>query len=184
MMEITRAAIPDVLIIRPAKRVDERGFFSETYEAGALRRVGIDIDWVQENHVCSAERGVVRGLHFQAPPAAQAKLIRVVRGAIYDVAVDLRKTSPSYGRHVALELSAENWLQLLAPVGFAHGYCALRAGVEVVYKVSAEHAAEHEGGLNWDDPALGIVWPVAAQEARVSPRDRSWPAFSEFNSPF
>lgn len=184
MMRIERTAIEGVLIVRPEKHSDARGFFSETFKASVLREAGVEIDWVQDNHVYSVERGVLRGLHFQAPPAAQAKLIRVVRGAIYDVAVDLRSNSPTYGRHVAVELSAANWLQLLVPPGFAHGYCALTPETEVAYKVSAQHAPEREGGLLWNDPELGIAWPVSPEEVRLSPRDARWPRLSELSSPF
>jgi dTDP-4-dehydrorhamnose 3,5-epimerase len=182
-MQIERAAIPDVLIIRPKKHGDHRGFFSETFKAAALREAGVELDWVQDNHSFSAARGVVRGLHFQRPPKAQAKLLRVTHGAVFDVAVDIRKGSATYGRHVAVELSAENWTQIYVPVGFAHGYCTLTENTEVLYKVSADYAPAEEGGLIWDDPDLGIDWPIRG-DATLSARDREWPRFRESVSPF
>jgi dTDP-4-dehydrorhamnose 3,5-epimerase len=183
-MQIERAAIPDVLIIRPKKHGDHRGFFSETFRASALREAGVDLDWVQDNHSFSAARGVVRGLHFQRHPKAQAKLLRVIRGAVFDVAVDIRKGSPTYGRHVAVELSAENWAQIYVPVGFAHGFCTLTENAEVLYKVSAEYGPAEEGGVLWNDPDLGIAWPIGAEQATLSPRDLEWPRFKDFDSPF
>ncbi len=183
-MQIERTAIDGVLIVRPRKIGDERGFFSETYKREALAEAGADIDWIQDNHAFSAQRGVVRGLHFQAPPNAQAKLMRVIRGAIYDVAVDIRKGSATYGQHVGIELGAENWAQLLVPAGFAHGYCALTENTEVHYKVSADYAPSEESGLLWNDPDLAIAWPISASEAILSPRDRTWQRFRDFVSPF
>lgn len=183
-MEITRAAIPDVLIIKPKKHGDHRGFFSETFKSAALRAHGVMLDWVQDNHSFSAARGVVRGLHFQRTPKAQAKLLRVTRGAIFDVAVDARKTSPTYGQHVAVELSADNWAQLYVPIGFAHGFCTLTENTEVLYKVSAEYGPAEEGGLLWNDPDLGIDWPISAEHATLSARDLEWPRFRDFVSPF
>jgi dTDP-4-dehydrorhamnose 3,5-epimerase len=183
-MHIERTAIDGVLIVRPRKIADARGFFSETFKHSALAEAGADVEWVQDNHTLSVRRGVVRGLHFQAPPHAQAKLIRVTRGAIFDVAVDIRRGSATYGQHLAIELSAENWTQAFIPAGFAHGYCALTDNTEVHYKVSAEHAPAEEGGLLWDDPDLAIAWPIGASEATLSLRDRTWPRFKDFVSPF
>lgn len=183
-MEIEPTAIADVLIIRPRKHGDHRGFFSETFRASALKAVGVDVDWVQDNHSFSTTRGVVRGLHYQRAPKAQAKLLRVIRGAILDVAVDIRTGSPTFGHHVAVELSADNWMQLYVPVGFAHGFCTLTDDTEVLYKVSAEYAPAEEGGLLWDDPALGIAWPVASHAATLSERDQRWPCLADLVSPF
>jgi dTDP-4-dehydrorhamnose 3,5-epimerase len=183
-MQIERTALEGVLIIRPKKHGDHRGFFSETFRHSALQAEGVVVDWAQDNHSFSAVRGVVRGLHFQRAPKAQAKLLRVTRGAVFDVAVDIRQGSPSYGRHVAVELSAENWTQIYVPAGFAHGFCTLSENTEVLYKVSSEYAPELEGGLVWNDPDLGIVWPIAAEDATLSPRDRDWPPFKDFASPF
>ncbi len=183
-MRIERAAIPDVLIIRPKKHGDHRGFFSETFRSAALKEAGVDLDWVQDNHSYSQARGVVRALHFQRPPMAQAKLLRVIRGAILDVVVDIRRASPTFGRHVAVELSAENWAQIYVPIGFAHGYCTLTEGCEVLYKVSAEYAPALEGGVLWSDPDLGIDWPIASDEATLSARDHDWPRLKDLVSPF
>ena len=183
-MDIERASIPDVLLLRPAKHGDQRGFFSETFRAATLRDAGVDFDWVQDNHSYSAKQGVVRGLHFQAPPAAQAKLLRVTRGAIFDVAVDLRKTSPTYGKHVATELSAENWMQILVPPGFAHGFCTLSDHTEVLYRVSSYYSPAEESGVLWCDPDLAIGWPISPENATISDRDRHWPRLKDVHSPF
>lgn len=183
-MEITPTAIPDVLIVKPKKHGDHRGFLSETFKATALREHGVVVDWVQDNHSFSSARGVVRGLHFQRPPKAQAKLLRVTRGSVLDVAVDVRKNSPTYGQHVAVELSADNWTQIYIPVGFAHGFCTLTENAEVLYKMSAEYGAAEEGGLLWDDPDLGIDWPIDAKDATLSSRDLELPRFKDFVSPF
>ena len=164
--------------------VDSRGSFSEVYSAEALARAGIAIEFVQDNHSCSALRGTVRGLHFQTPPFAQHKLVRVVRGAIWDVALDLRRSSPTYGRHVGVALSAREWNQLLVPIGFAHGFATLEPDTEVIYKVSARYAPEHDRGVRWNDPALRIRWPVAEGEVRLSDKDRALPALAEIETPF
>jgi dTDP-4-dehydrorhamnose 3,5-epimerase len=183
-MEVERTAIPDVLVIRPKKFGDERGFFSEVFKNDVLKAHGVDLPWVQDNHSFSATRGVVRGLHFQTAPFAQAKLLRVARGAILDVAVDIRRDAPTYGQHVAVELSAENWAQLYVPIGFAHGFCTLVENTEVLYKVTAPYAPTHEGGLMWNDPALGIAWPISAGEATVNARDQNWPGLTGFETRF
>lgn len=183
-MRIERASIPDICIVRPARHGDERGFFSETFKASAFKEAGIDRTWLQDNHVYSRQRGVVRGLHFQNPPAAQAKLLRVTRGAVFDVAVDIRRGSPFFGGHVAVELSADNWAQIFVPEGFAHGYCTLTDETEVLYKVSCNYAPACEGGLRWDDPELAIQWPVDREAAIYSERDLKWPCFADFTSSF
>ncbi|WP_046864946.1 dTDP-4-dehydrorhamnose 3,5-epimerase [Microvirga massiliensis] len=179
MIEVTPTAIPAVKIVRPPVFADPRGTFSEVYNRQALAAVGIEIAFVQDNVSLSRPVGTVRGLHFQAPPFAQDKLVRVVRGRILDVAVDLRRGSPSFGRHVAVELSGENRLQLLVPVGFAHGFCTLAPDTEVHYKVSAHYAAAHDHGLAWDDPALGIAWPVKPEDALLSDKDRAQPRLAD-----
>ena len=179
MLEILPTAIEAVTIVAPKRFGDERGFFSEVYNASAFAEAGIETLFVQDNHSLSARVGTVRGLHFQSPPHAQVKLVRVTRGRILDVAVDLRRSSPTYGRHVAVELSAQNWRQLLVPVGFAHGFCTLEPDTEVVYKVSAPYAAAHDLGLAWDDPALGIAWPVGPAEATLSDKDRRQPRLAD-----
>jgi dTDP-4-dehydrorhamnose 3,5-epimerase len=175
-VEVSDTAIPEVKLLRPKRYRDGRGFFSETYHQGALRALGIDLDFVQDNHSLSAERGTIRGLHFQIPPRAQAKLVRVTRGSILDVAVDIRSGSPSEGRHVAEILSAENWLQMFVPEGFAHGFCTLEPGTEVIYKVTDFYAPECERGILWSDRDLGIEWPVDRSEAIVSEKDGEHPA--------
>ena len=171
-MHIERFSIEDIFAIVPVKRVDDRGFFSETYRSEALRSQGVTADFVQENHVYSAERGVLRGLHFQTPPHAQGKLVRCIRGAILDVAVDIRAKSPTYGCHVALELSAENWKQLWLPPGFAHGYITLEPDCEVIYKVTDYWAPDCERGLAWNDPSLGIDWRCSSSDIIMADKDR------------
>ena len=178
-MEISRLALPDICILKPVRHGDERGFFSETYNARQLAGFGIDLTFVQDNHAYSAQPGTVRGLHFQIPPHAQDKLIRVVRGSIFDVAVDLRQGSPTYGRHVSVVLSAGAWNQILIPVGFAHGLCTLEPDTEVLYKVTDYYAPDCDHGLLWNDPALGIEWPAAAAAAIVSERDRRHPVLAD-----
>ncbi|MGQ9368780.1 dTDP-4-dehydrorhamnose 3,5-epimerase [Azospirillum sp. ST 5-10] len=178
-MDIQRLDIPEIAILKPAKYGDARGFFSETYNKQRLAEAGIALDFVQDNHAYSAERGTVRGLHFQLAPAAQDKLVRVVKGAILDVAVDIRRGSPTYGRHVAVEISADAWNQILVPAGFAHGYCTLTPDTEIIYKVTDYYAPAHDRGLLWNDPALGIAWPVAAEEAVLSDKDRRQPTLAE-----
>ncbi|OJU13194.1 MAG: dTDP-4-dehydrorhamnose 3,5-epimerase [Caulobacterales bacterium 68-7] len=182
-MRITPLAIPDLLLIEPRKHGDERGFFSETFSAAALAEAGFTRAFVQDNHSRSPKRGTVRGLHFQAPPHAQDKLLRVAAGAILDVAVDIRVGSPTYGQAVAVELSAANWRQLLVPKGFAHGFVTLTDDCDVLYKVTDYYAPASEGGLLWNDPALGIDWPADLQPL-INDRDAAWPALAEFDSPF
>lgn len=162
---------------------DARGFFSETYNAKAFAEVGISSPFVQDNHSCSRERGTVRGLHFQSPPHAQEKLVRVVRGRILDIALDLRKLSPTYGRHVAVEIGADDGGQFYVPVGFAHGFCTLEPDTEVLYKVTDFWAPNCEGGVLWNDPALKIAWPDFAG-AQVAAKDLALPPLLGLESPF
>jgi dTDP-4-dehydrorhamnose 3,5-epimerase len=183
MTQLRRLAIPEVVEIIPPKHGDHRGFFSEVFKRPVLEAAGIAIDWMQDNQSFSADVGTVRGLHLQAPPFAQAKLIRVLRGAIFDVAVDLRKGSPDYGKWVAAELSGDKWNQLLVPVGFAHGFMTLTPDTEVLYKVSAPYSPVSEMAIRWDDPDLAIAWPRAG-EAILSGKDAVAPSFAEFDSPF
>ena len=178
-MEITSTDIPDVKLVSPPKFSDHRGSFSETYNKRALAAAGIDLDFVQDNHSLSREKGVVRGLHFQVPPAAQDKLVWVIRGEALDVVVDVRRSSPTFGRHVALVLSADEWRQLLVPAGFAHGFVTLEPNTEIIYKVTNYYSPRHERGILWNDPALGIPWPVLSQEAILSDKDRDLPRLSE-----
>lgn len=174
-MEIETLAIPDVKLIRPKRFGDARGFFSEVYSRASLAAVGITTEFVQDNHSRSATVGTIRGLHFQTAPFGQDKLVRVTKGRILDVAVDLRRSSPTYGQHVSAELSAENWTQILVPVGFAHGFCTLEPDTEVLYKVSNVYAPANDGGVIWNDPDLGIEWPVSAAAAVLSDKDAKLP---------
>lgn len=181
-LKVERLDIPDVLLVEPARFGDARGFFSEVWSRRTLAQHGLDVDFVQDNHSLSRDVGVLRGLHFQTPPAAQGKLVRVVRGAILDVAVDIRQGSPTYGRHVAAMLSAENWKQLWVPRGFAHGFCTLEPDTEVIYKVDAGYDRAADAGIRWDDPALGIAWPV--RDPILSDKDRAAPRLAEIAPPF
>ena len=183
-MRIGELNIPAVKMLLPARHGDHRGFFSEVYNRGTLIKAGIDIEFVQDNHSLSATRGTVRGLHFQTPPFAQDKLVRVVRGAVFDVAVDLRRGSPTYGRHVSVVLSAEAWNQVLVPIGFAHGFMTLEPDTEVIYKVSNYYAPDHDKGLLWNDPDLAIPWPFDEGAVTLSPKDKELPRLAEFDSPF
>jgi dTDP-4-dehydrorhamnose 3,5-epimerase len=181
--DVQRFPVDGLLLIAPKRFGDARGFFSETYSKRSFAEIGIDLDFVQDNHAFSADAGTVRGLHFQEPPFAQDKLVRVTRGRVLDVAVDIRRSSPTYGRHVAVELSAESWHQFLIPKGFAHGYCTLEPDTDLLYKVTAFYSAEHDRGIRWNDPTVGIAWPQGAG-AVLSARDASAPAFAELASPF
>ncbi len=174
-----RFALPGPVLVAARRFGDHRGFFQETWSARDFAALGIDQVFVQDNHSLSAAAGTVRGLHYQLPPHPQAKLVRVLRGAILDVAVDIRRASPGFGRHVAVELSAENGLQLLVPAGFAHGFCTLLPDTEVAYKVTDVYAPACDRSLAWDDPALGIAWPVAAEAAQLSDKDRRAPRLSD-----
>jgi dTDP-4-dehydrorhamnose 3,5-epimerase len=164
-------AIPEVLLIDPKLVRDDRGFFSETYVERTFAASGVPARFVQDNHSLSRQAGVVRGLHFQTDPHAQGKLVRVVRGSILDVAVDIRHGSPSFGRHVAVVLSAQNWQQLWVPRGFAHGFCTLEPDTEVFYKVTDYYAPECDRSILWNDPALGIAWPQPASGVTLSQKD-------------
>lgn len=183
-MKVTRLAIPDVLLLEPVRHRDHRGFFSETFSKRALAEAGVEIDFVQDNHSLSCERGVVRGLHFQTEPAAQDKLVRVPRGAVFDVAVDLRHGSPTFGKWVGAVLSADNWHQLLIPKGFAHGFCTLEPDSELLYKVSDYYAPECDRGVAWNDPDIGIDWPVAPEAAVLSDKDAKQPRLADLSAYF
>ncbi len=180
-MLIERLSIEDIFALVPMKRVDQRGFFSETYRSEIFSSQGIGANFVQENHVYSAERGVLRGLHFQIPPRAQGKLVRCIRGAILDVAVDIRNQSPTFGHHVALELSAANWKQLWLPPGFAHGYITLEPNCEVIYKVTDYWAPDCERGLAWDDPSLAIDWRCSSSDMILADKDRRNPRLADLD---
>jgi dTDP-4-dehydrorhamnose 3,5-epimerase len=162
MMQVEALEIPEVRIVRPRKFGDHRGFFSETYNKKALADAGIHLDFVQDNHSLSATPGTLRGLHFQIPPKAQDKLVRVVRGAVFDVAVDIRAGSPTYGKWVGATISAAEWNQILVPAGFAHGFLTLEPDTEVEYKVTNLYAPDCDKGIAWNDPDLDITWPLPA----------------------
>ena len=175
---------PDVILIRTPRFGDERGWFQEVWSRQRMAAFGLDYDFVQDNQSLSAKQGVVRGLHFQRPPVSQAKLVRCVRGAILDVVVDLRRGAPTYGQHYAVRLDDLSGEQLLVPPHFAHGFMTLMPDTEVAYKVTAPYAPDHEGGLAWDDAALGIDWPMSPDQVQLSERDRLWPALVDLDSPF
>jgi dTDP-4-dehydrorhamnose 3,5-epimerase len=174
-MQVRPLEIPDVILITPRIFHDDRGLFCETHNQRTLEKHGISAVFVQDNHSISLAKGTIRGLHFQLPPHAQGKLVRVVRGSILDVAVDLRKGSPTFGKHVTAHLSAENWAQLWIPEGFAHGFCTLEDATEVAYKVTDYYAPDSDRGVHWADPTLGIPWPVSVDEARLSAKDQVHP---------
>ena len=178
-MLVEDTAIPAIKIVTPKKFGDERGFFSEVYNRSAWESAGLRFDFVQDNHAFSAAIGTLRGLHFQIPPFAQDKLLRVGRGRILDVAVDIRRSSPTFGKHVTVELSAENWRQLLVPAGFAHGYATLERDTEVLYKTTAVYSPANDRGIAWDDPDVGVAWPLPATGPLLSEKDRGLPRLSE-----
>lgn len=171
-------------LIDPKRFGDERGWFAETYNRKSYADLGIDVTFCQDNHSMSRAAGVLRGLHFQRPPHAQAKLVRCVRGRIWDVVVDIRTGSPSYGQWEAAELSAENGLQIFIPIGFAHGLLTLEDHTEVEYKVSDFWAPDCEDGVIWNDDGLNIAWPLPVPQPVLSGKDRELPQLSRLNSPF
>ncbi len=184
MIEIEPLDIPEVLKITPPRFGDDRGFFSESWNAVTWADLGVDIPFVQDNHSFSAPKGTLRGLHFQGPPAAQDKLIRVIQGSILDVAVDIRRGSPSYGQWVSAELSAKNGVQLLVPKGFLHGFSTLTDDVHVLYKCSDIYNQPAEGAVRWDDPDLGIDWQLDGMKPTLSGKDAAAPSFAALDSPF
>ena len=183
-MQIEETALSGVVILVPRRFGDDRGFFSETWNARALADAGLALDFVQDNHAWTRDAGTVRGLHFQGPPSAQDKLLRVVRGRIMDVAVDVRKGSPTYGQWVGVELSAETGRQLLVPRGFLHGYATLSPDCDVVYKCTDYYAPQTEGAVRFDDPDLGIDWGIDPAQAILSDKDAAAGSFAELDSPF
>ena len=170
-MDVVRLDLPEVIELKPAKHGDERGFFSETYNTRRFEEAGIDVAFVQDNQSFSAAQGVLRGLHLQTPPYAQDKLVRVTKGRILDVAVDVRHGSPRFGKWVARELSAEAWNQLFVPKGFAHGFLTLEPNTEVIYKVSDFYSPEHEVSIAYNDPDIGIAWPLDGAQPVLSKKD-------------
>lgn len=184
LMQVESLAIPEVKLITPRRFGDHRGWFCETYSASKLAEYGISLNFVQDNHSYSAQIGTLRGLHFQAPPHAQDKLVRVTRGRVLDVAVDIRRGSPTYGQYVSAILDAENGAQLLVPKGFAHGFVTLAADTEFLYKVSDTYAPECDAGLIWNDPQLNIDWQLGDLAPVLSEKDRQLPTLADFVSPF
>jgi dTDP-4-dehydrorhamnose 3,5-epimerase len=177
--DIERLGIPDLLLIRPKRHVDSRGYFVETYNQEAFAEIGIHTVFVQDNHSLSLKAGTIRGLHFQSAPFAQSKLVRVLRGRVFDVAVDIRRSSSTFGRYVSVELSAQDGGQILIPAGFAHGFCTLEPETEVVYKVDQYYSASHDRGIRWDDPVIGIDWPIGGQAATLSEKDKNLPLLAD-----
>ena len=183
-MDVKRLALPGLIQLTPRLFSDARGHFIETYNEATFRAAGITTTFVQDNQSYSTRRGTVRGLHFQLPPAAQAKLVRVLQGSVYDVAVDLRVGSPTYGRHDGATLTAAGREQLFIPRGFAHAFCTLEPDTVVAYKVDAFYAPASDSGLVWNDPALAIEWPVASDDVVLSDKDQRLGRFADFVSPF
>lgn len=179
MAQIRSLALPEVLEIRPARYGDHRGFFSEVWKASALAAHGVDVHFIQDNHSFSVEAGVLRGLHYQEPPFAQAKLVRVTAGEIFDVVVDIRHGSPTFGQWVGLELSAKDWNQIFVPAGFAHGFLTLVPNCEVIYKVSAPYSPQHDRGIRFDDPQIGVEWPIKGLIPILSEKDRAAPLLAD-----
>jgi dTDP-4-dehydrorhamnose 3,5-epimerase len=179
-----RFAVPGPVLIAPRRFGDNRGFFLETYASAAFAALGLPDLFVQDNHSLSAAVGTVRGIHFQSPPHVQAKLVRVLRGAIIDVAVDLRRSSATYGQHVAVTLSADNAYQLYVPGGFGHAFCTVEPDTEVAYKCTDLYAPACDGNLLWNDPDLALPWPIAPEQAQLSEKDRKAPLFHDFQSCF
>ena len=173
----------ELILIKPDRHKDERGVFSETYSRRRYKEFGIDVEFVQDNHSISWETGTLRGLHFQAPPFAQGKLVRCSKGAIFDVAVDIRKGSPRFGAWVGYELTEKNGYQLYVPVGFAHGFVTLNPESELMYKCTDYYAPKTEGSIRWNDPTIGIEWPLA-ERLILNERDAIAPFFKDFETPF
>ena len=184
MIDVTATAIPEVKLITPRRFGDARGWFSETWTRPKTAAAGLDYDFMQDNHSYSAQTNTLRGLHYQAPPFAQTKLVCVGRGAVLDVAVDIRVGSPTYLKWVSAELSAENGAQLLVPQGFLHGFLTLQPDTEVLYKVDAPYSGEADGAVHFNDPTLGVDWGIDASDAVLSDKDAAAPAFADFNNPF
>ena len=183
-MKLEQTALPGVVILTPARFGDDRGWFSETWNAARLAEAGLDLAFVQDNHSMSAAVGTVRGLHYQAPPRAQDKLVRCSRGAILDVAVDIRRGSPTYGRWIGVELSAQNGRQLLVPKGFLHGFVTRAPDTEVQYKCTDTYAPDCDGAVRWDDPDLGIDWGLQGAAPVLSDKDKKAPYLRDFTTPF
>jgi len=184
MIDVKQTTLDGVLIITSTRHEDERGYFSETYNEKQFREAGINAQFVQDNHSCSVHKGTVRGMHYQAPPFAQAKLVRVAAGKILDVAVDARPSSPTFGKHICVELSVENGAQLFVPAGFLHGFLTLEANTHVVYKVDNYYDGDCDGAVRWNDPDLAINWGLNPSAATLSEKDAAAPFWKDFTSPF
>jgi dTDP-4-dehydrorhamnose 3,5-epimerase len=182
-MDVESLEIPEIKLVRPKRHADARGYFMETYSRRALERAGVFCEFVQDNQSLSVRAGTIRGLHFQAPPVPQAKLVRVLAGSIFDVAVDIRSGSSTYGKWCATTLT-ERGEQLFLPHGFAHGFCTLEPNTVVAYKVDGYYAADCNRGIAWNDPAVAIDWPVREDKAFLSEADANWPRLTEFASPY
>ena len=182
MLDIQTTALEGALLLTPVRHGDARGFFSESWNRQRMQQAGIDIDFVQDNHSLSARVGTVRGLHFQSPPRAQAKLVRCGRGALFDVAVDIRKGSPTYGQWIGQELTFENGRQLLIPAGFLHGFVTRAPDTEIIYKCSDYYAPDCDGAVRWD--SCGVDWGISGSAALLSDKDAKAPALADFDSPF
>lgn len=180
-MDVIDTPLPGLVVLKPVRHGDTRGFFSESWNRNRMAAAGLDLDFVQDNHSLSSEAGTLRGMHYQAPDRAQAKLVRCGRGRLYDAVVDVRKGSPTYGKGFGLELSFENGLQLLVPEGFLHGFVTLEPDTECVYKVTDYYSAEHDGAVRWD--SCGLDWPIS-HEPQLSQKDTAAPTLAEFDSPF
>jgi len=172
-------ALPEVIEVQPVRRGDDRGWFSEVFKVDAFAEAGLDVEFIQDNESLSAASGTLRGIHYQIAPNAQAKLVRVIRGSIFDVAVDLRRSSPTFGQHVAVTLSAESGNQLFVPIGFGHGFRTLEADTQVGYKVSGRYSTECERAIRWDDPQLAIAWPADLTEPTMSDKDAHAPLLAD-----
>ena len=183
-MDIQKTSLSGVLLLTPQRFRDARGFFSESWSRRAMAEAGLEYDWVQDNHSLSAQPGTVRGLHFQSPPHAQAKLVRCGQGAFFDVVVDVRRGSPTYGQWTGAELSAENGRQLLVPEGFLHGFVTRVPDTEIIYKCSDYYAPECDGAVRFDSPDIGIDWGLGGTEPVLSQKDAAAQLFADFNSPF
>jgi dTDP-4-dehydrorhamnose 3,5-epimerase len=183
-MDLKNTGIPGLVILKPRRHFDDRGYFVEAFNNRRFRDAGIASSFVQDNQSFSVSRGTVRGLHFQLPPFSQAKMVWVLRGSIFDVAVDLRVGAPTYGMWNAKQLTAEGGEQMFVPRGLAHGFCTLEPNTEVIYKVDEYYSHEHDSGLIWNDATLAIDWPVTSKDAVLSDKDRKLGRFSDFLSPF
>ena len=182
-LRIERLSLEGLVLIVPQRHADSRGFFVETYNRKAMIEAGIANTFVQDNQSLSVQTGTIRGLHFQLAPEPQAKMVRVVQGSVFDVGVDLRAGSPTYGRWAGATLTAEGGEQLFLPVGFAHAFCTLEPDTVVAYKVDGFYNKGAEGGLRWDDPDIGIEWPVAKHKVQVSEKDAALPALRDLTAP-